>query len=78
MSSVRTINAFAQNFPNAATDAVETHTTQEKSQISVFFEDGWVFRERPGKRIECVGRYDDAVMAGFRALHAESLKSAAD
>ena len=47
-------------------------------EIMTYVRDGWVFRERPGKRIECVGRYDDAVMAGFRALHAESLKSAAD
>jgi hypothetical protein len=26
---------------------------------SYYAEDGWVFREFPGKRIECVGRYED-------------------
>jgi hypothetical protein len=26
---------------------------------SYYAEDGWVFREFPGKGIECVGRYED-------------------
>jgi hypothetical protein len=26
---------------------------------SYYAEDGWVFREFPGKGIECIGRYED-------------------
>ncbi len=38
-----------------------------------YAEDGWVFREIPGKGIECVGRYEDLKSAladinGLKAL----------
>jgi hypothetical protein len=29
------------------------------ANASYYAEDGWVFREIPGKGIECVGRYED-------------------
>jgi hypothetical protein len=32
---------------------------RDASETRIYAEDGWVFREHPGKRIECVCRYGD-------------------
>ncbi len=53
MSSMRTITESAQVLP------FPTLERREASETKLYAEDGWVFREHPGKRIECVCRYGD-------------------
>jgi hypothetical protein len=42
------------------------------ANASYYAEDGWVFREIPGKGIECVGRYEDlkSALADIKGLKA--------
>jgi hypothetical protein len=53
--------------------ARETVGAVGDANASYYAEDGWVFREIPGKGIECVGRYEDLKSAlndivGLKAL----------
>ncbi len=57
MPADRTINQVAQLFPHKVSDMP---AGQSASEAKFYAEDGWVFRERAGKGIECVGRYEDA------------------
>jgi hypothetical protein len=53
MTSKRTIKRDAVN-------QTGVQITQYESEAKLYTEDGWIFRERPGKGIECVSRYDGA------------------
>jgi hypothetical protein len=65
MPADRTINEVAQVFPRKVSDMPAGLSA---SEAKFYAEDGWVFRERAGKGIECVGRYEDAqVMDLWRA-----------
>lgn len=57
MPSNRTINEVAQVFPRKVSDMP---ADLNASEAKFYAEDGWVFKERAGKGIECVGRYEDA------------------
>jgi hypothetical protein len=36
---------------------------RQATGVKLYAEDGWIFREHPGKGIECICRYEDANIA---------------
>jgi hypothetical protein len=56
MTSKRTITKAAMQ----ATEDPVAHFQTASGDAKLYTEDGWIFREQPGKGIECLSRYDGA------------------
>lgn len=60
MPSDRMIRQNVPVFSEKTLDSLAGHSAPE---VKFYTEDGWVFREHPGKGIECVGRSEDVYAA---------------
>jgi hypothetical protein len=61
-SRMREIKASSISVPRSPAKVVH--------EENLFAEDGWIFRERPGKGVECIRRDDEAQVGSVTRLNA--------